>query len=84
MDHPGDNKPTYFTDSSWRNMQKSGYGMYADTYAMILAREGNYKKALDYQQIAVDNTHGDDKDINTNYIDYLVQNGDYTKAQKVI
>jgi thiol-disulfide isomerase/thioredoxin len=84
MDHPGDNKPTYFTDSSWRNMQKSGYGMYADTYAMILAREGNYKKALDYQQIAVDNTHGDDTDINTNYIDYLVQNGDYTKAQKVI
>ncbi|HKJ47033.1 MAG TPA: redoxin domain-containing protein [Balneolales bacterium] len=84
MDHPGEGKPTYYTDRGWRDMQKSGYGMYADTYAMILAKRGNYKEALAYQEKAVDYTHGDDTDINTNYIEYLVQNGDFAKAQKVI
>lgn len=84
MDNPGDNKPSYMTDEQWKKGQQSSYGNYADTYAMILAKQGNYKDALTYQKKAVEYSQGKTPDINERYAEYLVKDGDYAAAQSEI
>lgn len=83
-DHPGGDKPSYMTNEQWKKGQQSSYGSYADTYAMILAKQGNYKDALTYQKKAVEYAQGKTPDINERYAEYLVKNEDYATAQSEI
>jgi len=48
MDDPK-GKPSYLTAKEYKDNMKRTYGMYADTYALIQYKLGNYEKALDYQ-----------------------------------
>lgn len=41
-------KPVFYSESEWKKNKENTYGMYADTYAMIQYKLGNYKKALPY------------------------------------
>ena len=84
INNPGDDKPSYVTGEAWRKMQQSNYGMYADTYAMILAKQGNYKEASGYQKQAVEDMQGKASDINERYAEYLIKTGDYATAQSEI
>ncbi len=84
MDHPGNGKPTYYTGEGWAKALRPNYGNYADTYAMILEKKGNYQDALAYQKKAVGFTHGNNPAIDTRYAEYLTKTGRYTKAQKAI
>ncbi|HVG42566.1 MAG TPA: TlpA disulfide reductase family protein [Chitinophagaceae bacterium] len=52
MTKPTGKKPMNITSSQWEKQRKSMYGMYADTYAMILYRMGDYKKGLPYAKEA--------------------------------
>lgn len=45
-------KPDYFTSKQWQEQNKFTYGMYADTYAMVLYRMGKYKKGFPYAKDA--------------------------------
>ena len=45
------------------------YGMYADTYAYILFKQGNTKEAIKYQSQAIG--EGEDAELNERYIEYL-------------
>jgi len=45
-------KPAYLTEKEWEKSRKATYAMYADTYAMVNYKLGNYKKGFPYAQEA--------------------------------
>ncbi|MDQ7916089.1 TlpA disulfide reductase family protein [Mesonia sp. MT50] len=51
-----------------KNLDRT-YGMYADTYAYILFKQGNTEEAIKYQAQAVG--EGNDAELNERYIEYL-------------
>lgn len=61
-------KPDYFTPSQWKKQQEFMYGMYADTYAMVMYRMGQYKKGLPYaKESAIIINKGKDPEQNNTY-----------------
>ncbi|HVZ57205.1 MAG TPA: TlpA disulfide reductase family protein [Chitinophagaceae bacterium] len=65
---PSTPKPDYITSSQWQKSRQATYGMYADTYAMILYRLGRYKDALPYTRTAaLDIAQGKSADENGTY-----------------
>lgn len=78
---PEENKPGYFTKEKWKKNLQASYGNYADTYAMILAKQGKMKDALKYQQKAVQLSKIHEPEINERYAKYLIKTGDYATAQ---
>lgn len=61
-------KPDYMTQKQWETSRKSTYGMYSDTYAMILYKLGKYKKGLPYAKTAaLDIAEGKNADENYTY-----------------
>jgi len=71
-------KPEYYSTNQYKESLKNSYSMYADTYAMLLFKNGNIKDAIKYQEKAVDK--GYSPDVNTRYIEYLIVDKAYTKA----
>lgn len=49
---PAGIKPVYLTKKQWDKQREATYAMYADTYAMIMYRMGEYKKGLPYTKDA--------------------------------
>ncbi len=65
-----DGKPDYMTSSEWNKNLKGMYGMFADTYALIQFKRGEFTDALKYQEEF--NKYGyPDADANERYIAYL-------------
>lgn len=61
-------KPDYMTQKQWDENEKLTYAMYADTYAMIMYRMGDYKKGLPYtKEAAITINGGKDADQNNTY-----------------
>lgn len=69
MEHPV-NKPPYYTDKEYKKNLKFSYGMYADTYALILWKSGNQDEAYHYQEEAVKNMDKGDAEANERFIIY--------------
>lgn len=80
MDHPETGKPDFYTLRDWKKNLGYSYGNDADTYAMILFKEGEKEEALAYQKKAVDLTEGKNAELNERYVQYLAENGDYASA----
>jgi thiol-disulfide isomerase/thioredoxin len=49
---PTEKKPDYLSESQYEKSRANSYAMYADTYAMINYKLGNYKKGLPYAEDA--------------------------------
>ncbi|MDQ6842879.1 MAG: TlpA family protein disulfide reductase, partial [Bacteroidota bacterium] len=49
---PSEKKPEYLTNRQWQGSRENTYAMDADTYAMIMYKEGNYKKGFPYTKDA--------------------------------
>ncbi|MDQ6889588.1 MAG: redoxin domain-containing protein, partial [Bacteroidota bacterium] len=49
---PSEKKPEYITNRQWQSSRENTYAMDADTYAMIMYKEGNYKKGFPYTKDA--------------------------------
>jgi thiol-disulfide isomerase/thioredoxin len=65
--NPG-KKPDYATQKQFVENSKYTYAMYADTYAMVLYRMGQYKKGLAYaKEAALTIQNGKDPDQNNTY-----------------
>lgn len=65
---PTGKKPDYLTTKQWDEQRKSTYGMFADSYAMIQYRMGNYKKGLPYaKEAALVIAEGKNVDENATY-----------------
>lgn len=82
IDNPASTKPTYYTTDDWKENLQSDYGNDADTYAMILDKEGKLSQALQVQKKAVEYTKEKTGEINERYVAYLIKSGDYATAQK--
>jgi peroxiredoxin len=63
-------KPSHLTKRAWVRNLNFSYGMYADTYALILFRNGNAEKALKYQTIACEGRQFKDGELNERYAVY--------------
>lgn len=72
-------KPSYYTKKGFSKSLKSSYGMYADTYALILFQQGQVKEAIPYQEIAA--KQNKDPDILARYIELLVADKQFEKAK---
>lgn len=64
------NKPTYFTNKEYKKNLDYSYGMYSDTYALILWKLGEQDEAYKYEQIAVKDMNNGDGEANERYIIY--------------
>lgn len=74
-----ENKPDYFTKKQYEKSLKSFYNMYADTYALILFKQGKVKEAITYQEKAL-GTKAQDPAMNARYIEYLMTDKQYATA----
>lgn len=73
-----EDKPSYFTENQYKKSVENSYNMYADTYALILFKQGNVKDAITYQAQAVGK--GGNADINERYVEFLVADEQYKLA----
>ncbi|RYY35225.1 MAG: redoxin domain-containing protein [Sphingobacteriaceae bacterium] len=62
---------------------RSDYYNYADTYAYILYKQGNFAEALKYQQLAYDNTKYESTEISEHYALILSASGNTAKAKEI-
>ncbi|MBJ7879264.1 TlpA disulfide reductase family protein [Gelidibacter salicanalis] len=73
-------KPDYYTKKQYEKSLKSSYNMYADTYALILFKQGKVKEAITYQEKAHD-PKAQDPEANARYIEYLMADKQYEKVK---
>ena len=65
---PTGEKPGYLSKSQWDKSRENSYAMYADTYAMINYKLGDYKKGFPYaEDAAIKIGKGADADENNTY-----------------
>ncbi len=64
------NRPEYFTSAEWKENLNYSKAIYADTYALILYKQGKPKEALDYQELSCEAYHWNDPEINERYCVY--------------
>lgn len=65
---PTSPKPDYLTQKQWESSRKSTYSMFADTYAMVMYKTGQYKKGLPYaKEAALTIEEGKSADQNNTY-----------------
>jgi len=63
---------------------KGNLGLYGDTYAYILAKQGKFKEAYAYEEPIYTNSKGNQTDINENYSTILKGLGKNQEAMQVI
>ncbi|MCS6929513.1 MAG: TlpA family protein disulfide reductase [Saprospiraceae bacterium] len=68
---PKSPKPSYLPYSDWEESRRHTFAMYADTYALILYKQGKVEAALEYQRRAVEHSEGEEPEINERYVQYL-------------
>lgn len=76
-----EDKPDYFTKKQYNKNLESQYRMYADTYALILFKQGKIKEAITYQEKALDDK-AQDADVNQRYIDYLAADNQHETVKE--
>lgn len=66
--NPTEKKPDFLSQSQYEKSRESSYGMYADTYAMVNYKLGNYKKGFPYaEDAAIKIEKGNSADENNTY-----------------
>ncbi len=65
---PAGEKPDYYSTRQWEEARATTYATYADTYAMILYKKGDYKQGFSYtKDAAINISKGKDADLNNTY-----------------
>lgn len=76
-----DEFPSYYdSKAEYLKSLDSYYGMYADTYALLLYNSGKYKDALTYQDKAFALMETGSADMHVRYVTYLKKDGQFAKA----
>ena len=70
-----ENKPDYFTVNQYKESLENSYNMYADTYALILFKQGKVKEAIQYQEKAIGEAKNGE--MNERYIEFLMADEQY-------
>lgn len=68
MNQPEGQKPNILSQSQWKTNRENTYAMYADTYAMVQYKLGNYKEGFPYtEEAALKINKGESADQNNTY-----------------
>ncbi|MCZ4244540.1 TlpA family protein disulfide reductase [Pedobacter punctiformis] len=70
----------YSSKDEYLKALDNSYGMYADTYALLLYRQGKFKEALAVQEKALPFYTKVSPDVATRYVTYLIKDGQQEKA----
>ncbi|MEP7237818.1 MAG: TlpA disulfide reductase family protein [Ferruginibacter sp.] len=70
---PEEKKPDYATKKQWDKQRKSQYAMYADTYAFILYKTGDYKNGFQYAKESAIINEFKNAEYNERYTQLLVK-----------
>lgn len=68
---PSVEKPALYTRQEWQDIRRGTLGMYADTYAYILDKNGDPQGAARLQSEVVDTDKGHNPEYNERYTQYL-------------
>jgi len=74
-----EDKPDFFTKRQYAKNLDFAYCMYADTYALILFKQGKIKEAIAYQEKAHD-PKAQDVEANQRFIEYLMADNQHEKV----
>lgn len=74
ISNPEGKKPPYYSTKDWENSRKMVYSMYADTYAFILYKLGDYKNGFNYAKDAAEIREFKSADYNDRYALLLEKN----------
>jgi len=68
INNPSKPKPDYFTTKLWNRQRETTYGSYADTYAMVLFKKGDYAKGFSFaKEAAIKIGNGKNSGLNDTY-----------------
>ncbi|MGS2740155.1 redoxin domain-containing protein [Sinomicrobium sp. M5D2P17] len=73
-------KPDYQSESQYKENLDGSYNMFADTYALILFKQGQVKEAVKYQEEAIG--EGKSPEVNERYIQFLLADNNYSAVQE--
>lgn len=71
---------SYSSKEEYLKNLESTYGMYADTYALLLYNSGKYKEAIAYQDKSFSILKTGTADMRIRYVTYLKKDGQFEKA----
>jgi thiol-disulfide isomerase/thioredoxin len=71
LQNPEEGKPKHYTLDYWKKSLNFSKGMYADTYALTLYKNGQYEDALKYQTLACEADKFNDGAMNRRYGAFL-------------
>jgi len=74
---------SYRSKDAYLKSLDNTYGMFADTYALLLYRLGNYKEAITYEDKSFALSSNISPDMNVRYVTYLNKDGQFEKAYTV-
>lgn len=74
--------PAGLTKNEWANVMDNYKGMYGDTYALILFKQGRYEEAVTHQSFAVMNSKFENGEMNERYAIYLQKAGHTKDLEK--
>ena len=84
MQNPAEKKPESITKKQWDKQRKSTYAMYADTYAFILYKSGDYKNGYQYAKDAAGINEFKNAEYNERYCQLMVKVTPAAMAKKEI
>lgn len=82
IDKPTTKKPDIRTEKQWKEDRKMTYSMYADTYAYIMYKMGDYKTGLTYAKEAVEIRKKKDAEYNERYATLLEKTAPAAQVKK--
>lgn len=74
-------KPDYYSKNQYKKNLKAYYDMYADTYALILFKQGKIKDAIAYQKESMD-PKGKNTEANARYIEFLMADEQFENVKE--
>lgn len=76
--------PINRSPKQWKRDLEANNGIYADTYALILYKEGRMAEARKYQKIAMEKSPFISPDMEERYAFYLAKGGEQVEAEKIL
>lgn len=76
--------PTGYTKKEWAPVTERSKAAYADTYALILYKQGKYEEAITHQSFAVMHDDFEDGGMNERYVVYLEKAGHTKDLEKIM
>ncbi len=76
--------PTGYTKKEWQPVVEGSKGSYADTYALILYKQGKYEEAITQQSFAVMSDGFENGEMNERYVIYLEKAGHYKDMENIM